>query len=98
MVNPPIVVDSKLDMGEWLNNVKVLAHVTNIFKISGQKDKLTRALEGPQDKTLDNAIEEIPPSNNVVLEGLHVLLHSDDPRKEDHPPFYVSLLVNYLLM
>ena len=98
MVNPPIVVDSKLDMGEWLNNVKVSSNATDILQIQGQKHKLFKDLEGPQDKTHDNAIEEIPPSNNVVLEDLPVVLHSVDPRKEYHSPFYVSLLVNDLLI
>ena len=38
------------------------------------------------------------PSNNDILEDLPIVLHSVDPRKEDHPPFYVSLLVNDLLL
>ena len=45
--------------------------------------------------------ETAPPSNNVViedfpfvLEDMPIVLHSVDPKREDHSPFNVSLLVD----
>ena len=39
VINPPIVVESKLDMGQWLNDVKISAYATDILQIPGQKEK-----------------------------------------------------------
>ena len=99
--NPPVVVESKLDMGQWLNDVKLSAYATDILQIPGQKENLMKALESNHNIVKKTA----PPSNNVVLEYLPVVLedmpvflHSVDPKREDHPPFYVSLLVDDLLL
>ena len=36
-------------------------------------------------------------SNNVFVDP-PIVLHTRDPRKEDHPPFYVSLMIGELLL
>ena len=101
IINPPVVVESKLDMGQWLIDVKMSAYATDILQIPGQKEKLMKALESSHNIVNETA----PPSNNVfleyfpfVLEDMPIVLHSVDPKKEDHPPFYVSLLVDDLLL
>ena len=42
IINPPVVVESKLDMGQWLNDVKISAYATDILQIPGQKEKLIK--------------------------------------------------------
>ena len=64
-----------------------------------------KALEDSQIKA-HNIIEEDPlPNNNAIFEAEHIepidmpiVLNSVDPRREEHPPFYVSLLVDKLLL
>ena len=64
-----------------------------------------KALEDSQSKA-HNIIKEDPfPNNNAIFEAEHIepidmpiVLNSVDPRREDHPPFYVSLLVDNLLL
>ena len=101
VINPPIVVESKLDMGQWLDDVKISVYATDILQIPGQKENLMKALESSHNIVNETA----PPSNNdiledfpVVLEDMPIVLHSVDPKREDHPPFYVSLLVDDLLL
>ena len=48
IINPLVDVESKLDMGMWLNSVKVSAYATDILQIPGQKEKLLKALESNQ--------------------------------------------------
>ena len=43
VINPPVVVESKLDMGKWLNDVKVSAYATDILQIPGQKKKIVES-------------------------------------------------------
>ena len=88
-------------MGKWLNDVKVLAYATDILQILGQKGKLLKALESNH-----NVVKETSrPSNNVifgdflvVLEDMPIVLHSVDLKREDQLRFYVSLLVDDLLL
>ena len=64
-----------------------------------------KALEDSQIKA-HNIVKEDPlPNNNAIFEVKHIepmdipiVLNSVDPRREDHPPFYVSLLVDKLLL
>ena len=37
IINPLIIVESNLDMGNWLNDVKISAYATDILQIPGQK-------------------------------------------------------------
>ena len=69
------------------------------------KKKLLKALEDSQSKA-HNIVKEDPlPNNNAIFEAEHIepidmpiVLNSVDSRREDHPPFYVSLLVDKLLL
>ena len=37
VINPLVAVESKLDMVQWLNDVKISAYATDILQIPGQK-------------------------------------------------------------
>ena len=103
--NPPVVPESKIDIAKWWNDVKVSAYATDIIQIPGQKEKLLKAIEDSQNKTL-NIVEEDPlPNNNAIFEDesikpkdMPIVLNSVDLRREDNPPFYDSLLVDNLLL
>ena len=64
-----------------------------------------KAIEDSQSKN-HNIVKEDPlPNNNAIFEEEHIepmdipiVLNSVDPKREDHPPFYVSLLVDNLLL
>ena len=66
---------------------------------------MLKAIEDTQNKT-HNIVEEDPlPNNNAIFEDesikpkdMPIVLNSVDPRREDHSPFYVSLLVDNLLL
>ena len=66
---------------------------------------MLKAIEDSQSKT-HNIVKEDPlPNNNSIFEDEHIeaidipiVLNSVDPKIEDHPPFYVSLLVDNLLL
>ena len=66
---------------------------------------MLKALEDSQSKA-HNTIKEDPlPNKNAIFEAEHIepidmpiVLNSVDPRREDHLPFYVSLLVDNLLL
>ena len=103
--DPCVIPKSKIDMGECLSSVKVFAYATNILKIPSQKEKLLKDLENSQNKTHDVVKEDPLPNNNVIFESEHIepmdmpiVFNSVDPKREDHPPFYVSLLVDNLLL
>ena len=64
-----------------------------------------KVVEDSQNKNHDVVKEDPPPSNNFIFEEEHIepmdmpiVLNNVDPRREDHPPFYVSLLVDNLLL
>ena len=103
--DPPVIPESKIDMGEWLSSVKVSVYATDILKIPGQKETLFKAVEDSQNNTHDVVKEDPLPSNNAIFEDepikpkdIPIVLNSVNPRREDHPPFYVSLLVDNLLL
>ena len=92
-------------MGKWWNNVKVSAYATNIIQIHVQKEKLLKSAEDSQNKTHDVVEEDPLPSNNSIFEyepikprDMPIVLNSIDLRREYHPPFYVSLLVDNILL
>ena len=103
--DPPIVPESNIDMGGWISNAKIHVYATGVLKIPGQKEKLLKALEDSKSEA-HKIIEEDPlPNNNAIFESeliepidMPIFLNSVDPRREDHPPFYVSLLVDKLLI
>ena len=49
----------------------------------------------PKKVTFSDSVERT--SNNVFVDP-SIVLHTRDPRKEDHPPFYVSLMIGDLLL
>ena len=64
-----------------------------------------KALEDSQSKAHNIVKEDTLPNNNAIFEVEHIepidmpiVLNNVDPRREDHPPFYVSLLVDKLLL
>ena len=92
-------------MGEWLSGVKVSTCATDILKIPGQKENLLKSLKDSQNKTHDVFEEDPLPSNNSIFEyeptkpkDMPIVLNSVDTRRGDHPPFYVSFLVDNLLL
>ena len=92
-------------MEKWWYDVKVSTYAIDVLKILGQKEKLLKAIEDSQSKT-HNIVKEDPlPNNNARFEAKHIepmdmpiVLNSVDPKREDHPPFYVCLLVDNLLL
>ena len=82
-----------MDLGSWIQNAKVLVQVAELGKISSQKEKLIKAIEGPQKSK--EIIFKVPRESN---EDLPVVLHNKDRTKEDNPPFFVSMLVNGLYL
>ena len=87
--DPPIILESKIDRGEWLSSVKVSAYATNILKIPGQKEKLLKSLEDSQNKTHDVVKEDPLLNNNCIFEVEHIepvdmpiVLNSVDPKRE----------------
>ena len=99
--NPPTVPESKIDIAKWWNDVKVSSYATDIIQILGKKEKLLKSIEDSQNKT-HNIVEEDPLLNNSAIfedesikpKDMPIVLNSVDPRREDHPPFYVSILVD----
>ena len=49
----------------------------------------------PKKVTFSDTVERT--SNNVFADP-PIVLHTRDPRREDHPPFYVSLMIGDLLL
>ena len=92
-------------MGEWISSAKSHVYATDVLKIPGQKENFFKSIEDSHNKT-HNIVEEYPlPNNNDIFEAEHIepmdmpiVLNSVDPKREDHPPFYVSLLVDNLLL
>ena len=87
-LNPPIFLESKIDMGKWLNDVKVSSYGTNILQIPGQKENLLKSLEDSQNKTHDVVEEDPLPINNAIFEDepikpkdMPIVLNSVDPRR-----------------
>ena len=97
--------DVGLDLGTWFSKSKVLVLASEIVKIPEQREKLFKVLNSPSPKRVKfkEPLEEPPPALNNVQEDPIVILHTMDSRKEDHPPFYVSLMMgdhflhNYML-
>ena len=52
----------------------------------------------PKKVTFSNTVEQLSPSREDVYGDPPVILHTRDPKKEDHPPFYMSLMIGDLLL
>ena len=56
-------------MGEWISSAKIHVYATDVLKISGQKEKLLKALEDSQSRA-HNIVKEDPlPNNNAIFEA-----------------------------
>ena len=103
--SPPIVPELNIDIGKWWNDAKVTTYATDIIQIPGKKQKLLKALEDSQNKNHGVVEEDPSPSNNAIFEDepikpkdMPIVLNNVELRREDQPPFYVSLLVDNLLL
>jgi hypothetical protein len=81
-----------LDLGNWISNAKVLVPISDLIKIPSQKDKLLKAIEGPNERSLGKY------KSKEHHEDAPVIINSMDWTREDHPPFFVSLKINDLLL
>jgi hypothetical protein len=59
---------------------------------------LLKAIEGPKERSLGKYKEKTVEKSKEYHEDVPVILHSMDWTKEDHPPFFVSLMINDLLL
>ena len=83
-------------METWFSKAKVPILASEIVKIPEQREKLLKALNTPSPKRVN--FKEPPPVQNNALDDSVVILHTMDSRKEDHPPFYVLLMMGDLLL
>ena len=68
--------------------LKIWVPVSEIAKIPSQRDKLLKAIQGPQVNTSQQKTREV---------GYHdapIYLQSLDVDNKDHLPFFITLLVN----
>lgn len=92
-VIPSSSEDLNVDLGSWIQNAKVLVQVVELVKILSQKEKLIKAIKGPQRSK--KIIFKVPRESN---ENLPVVLHSKVRTKENNPLFFVSMLLNGLYL
>ena len=87
-------------MGTWWSKAKVSVLASELVKIPEQREKLLKALNSPPPKkvTFKKPLEEPSPTQSNVIEDPLVVLHTMDSRKEDHPPFYVLLMMGDLFL
>ena len=87
-------------MGTWFSKAKVSVLASEIVKSPEQRERLLKVLNAPPPKKVifKEPLVEPPPTQNNVLDDPVVILHTMDSRKEDHPPFYVSLMMGDLLL
>jgi hypothetical protein len=83
----PVNADLNIDLGVWLNRVKMLVPVSELIKIPSEKEKLLKAIDEPPvslvEKQIASAYQDAP-----------VILQNWDRKNEKNLPFYLSLLVN----
>ena len=87
-----------VDLGNWISNAQVSVQVEELIKIPSQRDKLLRAIEGPKERSLERSNDFFFEITRESNEDVPVILHSIDWTKEDHPPFFVSMLINDLCL
>ena len=66
--------------------------ILDLVKIPSQKDKLLKAIEGPNERILGKY------KSKEHHEDAPVIINSMDWTREDHPPFFASLKINDLLL
>ena len=62
LLDPPIVHESNIEMGEWISSAKIHIYPTDVLKISSQKEKLLKSIEDSQSET-HNIVKENPLPN-----------------------------------
>jgi ribonuclease HI len=86
--NPGLNSGLDVDLGSWFNNAKIWVPVSEIAKIPSQRDKLLKAIQGPQVKYFSTEDSE------VDYHDAPIYLQSLDADNKDHQPFFITLLVN----
>ena len=95
-----------------LVNTKVSVPILELCKILGHEEKILKILDSPTNTnpltslnpptpkkvTFLDTIEQPSTRHNTIYRDPPIILHTRDPRKEDHPPFYVSLMIGDLLL
>jgi hypothetical protein len=94
----PPDTDLSVDLGSWISNAKVLVPVSELIKIPSQKTKLLKAIGGSNEIILEKDQGKILDKSNEPHNDAPVIINSMDWTKEDHPPFFVSLMINDLLL
>jgi len=75
-------------LGNWFNNAKIWVPLSEIAKTPSQRDKLLKAIQGPQINISQQKIRE------VDYHDAPIYLKSLDVDNKDHQPFFITLLVN----
>jgi hypothetical protein len=85
-------------LGSWISNAKVLVLVSELIKIPSQKTKLLKAIGGSNEPSLGKDQGKTLDKPNEPHNDAHAIMNNMDWTKEDQPPFFVSLMINDLLL
>jgi hypothetical protein len=85
-------------LGSWISNAKVLVPVSELIKIPSQKNKLLKERGASNEIILEKDQGKVLHKSNELHNDAPVIINNMDWTKEDHPPFFVSLLINDLLL
>jgi ribonuclease HI len=83
----PVNADLNIDLGGWLNSVKMLEKISNLIKIPSQKEKLIKSIDEPPVSLVEKKVAS-------AYQDALVILQNWDRKNEKNFPFYHSLLVN----
>ncbi len=76
--NPGVNSGLDVDLGSWFNNAKIWVPVSEIAKMPSQRDKLLKAIQGPQVNTSQQKTQEVDYHNSPIY------LQSLDADNKDH--------------
>ena len=83
----------------WFQKYKVSIPATKVIKIPTQREKMMKVLNPtPKKVTFEESQEKITPTNKDYFVDLLVILQTKEQGREGHHPFYISLLMNNLLI
>ena len=85
-------------LGQKEKLLKMLDPQINNDPLPASKIVVFEKPTAPKKLTFANTVEQPPPSQENVCGDPPVILHTRDPRKEDHPPFYMSLMIGDFLL
>jgi hypothetical protein len=91
-VSPPkskvsVNTNLNIDLGGWLNSVKMLVPISELIKIPSQKEKLLKAIDEPPVILVEKQVAS-------AYHDALVILQNWDRKNEKNFPFYLSLVVN----